>query len=115
MSSQPDLNSILSLPPGVLILSSEDCPSQNRLTLDVDFLTEKQVCPKCGSRHCSIKGTWKSQAIRHLSSGGRSVFIRYTPQRFICADCRAAFKESVSWIHPNLQMTNALFTEIFYG
>jgi len=113
MSNQPDLNSILSVPPSVLILSSEDCPSQNRLTLDVDFLPEEQVCPRCGSRRCSIKGTWEPQTIRHLPSGSRSVFIRYTPQRFKCADCHAAFKESVSWIHPNLQMTNALFTEIY--
>lgn len=112
MSNQPDLNNVLSLPPGVMILSSEDYPFQNRITLDVEFLPEEQVCPRCGSRRCSIKGIWKPQIIRHLPSGGRSVFIRYTPRSFMCEDCRVTFKESVNWIHPSLQMTNALFAEI---
>ncbi|MCD8337963.1 MAG: transposase [Lachnospiraceae bacterium] len=112
MSNQPDLNSVLFLPPSVMILLSDDCPAQSRLTLDVEFLPEEQVCPKCGSRRCSINETGKPRTIRHLPSGGRSVFIHYTPQRFMCVDCHASFKESVSWIHPSLQMTDALFTEI---
>ncbi len=112
MTNNPDLNSILSIPPGVLILSSEDCPSQNRLTLDVDFLPEEHVCPRCGSHHCIANETGKPQNIRHLSSAERSVFIRFTPRRFVYEDCRAAFKESVSWVHPGLQMTDALFMEI---
>ncbi|MCD8011776.1 MAG: transposase [Lachnospiraceae bacterium] len=112
MTSKPDPISLLGLSPEVKILSVEDCPSQNRITLDVEFEPEEQVCPRCGSHHCVLKDTGQTRAIRHLPSAGRSVFIRFTPRRFACEDCRAVFKESVSWIHKRLQMTDALFAEI---
>ncbi|MCC8080536.1 MAG: ISL3 family transposase [Lachnospiraceae bacterium] len=83
MFNQPDLNSILALPSDVKILSAEDCPAQNRITLDVEFKPEEQVCPRCGSRHCFIRETREPQTIRHLPSASRSVFIRFTPRRFI--------------------------------
>ncbi len=113
MTNQPDPSALLGLPPEVKILSVEDCPSQNRITLDVEFEPEEQVCHRCGSHRCVPKDAGKMWTIRHLPSAGRSVFIRFTPRRFACEDCRAVFKESVSWIHPGLQMTDALFMEIF--
>ncbi|MCD8104317.1 MAG: transposase [Lachnospiraceae bacterium] len=106
-------NSIFSVPPGVIIQSAEECPEENRIILDIEFEPTEQVCPECASRHCRPDGFCKVRTLRHLPVAGNSVFLRYTPRHFVCDDCGAVFRESVSWIHSRLQMTEALFIEIY--
>lgn len=113
MTNNPDSNSIFSVPPDVMILSTEECLEESRIILDIEFKPTKQVCPECASRHCRPDGFCKVRTIRHLPVAGKSVFLRYTPRHFVCDDCGAVFQESVSWIHSRLQMTEALFIEIY--
>ncbi|MCD8104315.1 MAG: hypothetical protein LUF35_04770 [Lachnospiraceae bacterium] len=107
------LNALLKPSPDITVLSTEECPEENRIILDIEFEPTEQVCPECSSHHCRPDGFCKVRTIRHLPVASCSVFLRYTPRYFVCDDCGAVFRESVSWIHGRLQMTEALFIEIY--
>lgn len=84
--------------------------------LFISFPAPRQrICPDCGSDHCVVKDSGRSQTVRHIALSGSGSMLTFRRRRYLCKDCGRSFYEPIYWLHPSLRISVPLYLNICRG
>ena len=75
------------------------------IRLMVVSISEVGVCPDCGKPSVKVHDNGAEQLIRDLPVSAKRCWLKYTPRRFECAECKRTYVERVAWKAPELNYT----------
>jgi len=76
-----------------------------RLNLFIESDLAAGVCPECQQMSLKVHEVGEPQMIRDLAIWQRESWLRYTPRRFKCSQCKNTFVERVVWREAGLTYT----------
>ncbi|MBR0173625.1 MAG: transposase [Lachnospiraceae bacterium] len=72
-----------------------------------------RICRNCGSQSCRIHDPGKVRRIHHTPLFRKPCLLIVKQRRFICNVCGSTFMELLDWIYPHINITRALFHQIY--
>jgi transposase len=78
---------------------------QDRINLFVEPTLEMALCPQCQQASSTIHEIAEPQMLRDLAIWDRQCWLRLSPRRFKCMNCRNTFVERLAWREPNREYT----------